>query len=397
MIPARMGSKRVKLKNLREIDGIPLIEYIITAAKKSGIFDEIYINSESEVFKGIAEKHEIKFYKRSEALAQDDVTNDAFAFDFLENVKCETLIQLLPTSPFISAETIQEFVQTMYDNKYETLISVRKNQIECVYDGKPVNFDDKQITLPSQQLEPVYSYACGIMGWNSEAYKKNYNKYKAAYHGGDSKIGTFVLSGYEIVDIDEESDFKLAEVIAKANKDSMKFIIPVGKLSPEKAKESLKQLFDSYKEELNIETDVPSILEKDGVKHNDLHDANKEVVNVNDIIAGMPESSWSKRLVDTESNSMCLICQSPGEGNRRHYHAEWNEWWFIIQGEWIFEVEDRKIIVKKGDLVFIEKGKVHRIEATGTGPAIRMAVSRADVGHIYVESVDPVLFNRMLR
>ena len=171
MIPARMGSKRVKLKNLREIDGIPLIEYIITAAKKSGIFDEIYINSESEVFKGIAEKHEIKFYKRSEALAQDDVTNDAFAFDFLENVKCETLIQLLPTSPFISAETIQEFVQTMYDNKYETLISVRKNQIECVYDGKPVNFDDKQITLPSQQLEPVYSYACGIMGWNSEAYK----------------------------------------------------------------------------------------------------------------------------------------------------------------------------------------------------------------------------------
>ena len=50
MIPARLGSKRVKKKNLRLIDGIPLIQYIINAAKQSTeMLDEIYINSESEL------------------------------------------------------------------------------------------------------------------------------------------------------------------------------------------------------------------------------------------------------------------------------------------------------------------------------------------------------------
>ena len=45
MIPARLGSKRVKNKNLKIIDGISLIRHIVNAAKKSSILDEIYINS----------------------------------------------------------------------------------------------------------------------------------------------------------------------------------------------------------------------------------------------------------------------------------------------------------------------------------------------------------------
>ena len=62
MIPARMGSKRVPKKNLRKILGKQLIQYPIDAAKEAGVFDEIYINSESDVFKDIAEKSGIKFH-----------------------------------------------------------------------------------------------------------------------------------------------------------------------------------------------------------------------------------------------------------------------------------------------------------------------------------------------
>jgi len=43
MIPARLGSKRIKKKNLRLIDGLPLIQYIVNAAKASSLLDEIYI------------------------------------------------------------------------------------------------------------------------------------------------------------------------------------------------------------------------------------------------------------------------------------------------------------------------------------------------------------------
>ena len=49
-----MGSTRVKNKNLRLIDGIPLVQYIVNAAKISTMVNDIYINSESTKFAGIA-------------------------------------------------------------------------------------------------------------------------------------------------------------------------------------------------------------------------------------------------------------------------------------------------------------------------------------------------------
>lgn len=397
MIPARLGSKRIPKKNLREINGKPLICYIIEAAVKSKCFDEIYLNSEAEAeFAPIARQYGIKFYKRPENLASDTATNDHFTMDFFENVECDAMVQLLPTSPFITPDQVKSFVKQYVNEKLDTLISVKNVQIECLYDGKPINFDAQSITLPSQELKPVQAYACGLMAWGKTNYMRNYINYGAGYHGGDGRIGTFVMDGFSTVDIDVEDDFKIAEVIAKSQAESsyeeeIWFVDSSELPNPEKPSSTFV--------DTHTEVDVPSILKKDGVRVNDLFDANKEIVSVQEVIDSMPkDKSWSKRLVDTESNSMCLICQFPGEGNRTHYHSDWNEWWYIVQGEWIFEIEGQKKIVKKGDLVFIAKNRVHRIECTGDGPAIRMAVSRADVGHIYVEPpIDPVLFNRMLR
>ena len=93
--------------------------------------------------------------------------------------------------------------------------------------------------------------------------------------------------------------------------------------------------------------------------------------------------SWSKRVIDSESNSMTIISQLPGEGNRLHYHPDWNEWWYILDGKWEWEIEGYKRIVSQGDIVFMPKNKKHKITAIGNKPAIRMAVSRSDVAHIY--------------
>ena len=49
MIPDRLGSKWVKNKNLRLINGKPLIQYIIDSAKKSKYLKEIYINSDASI------------------------------------------------------------------------------------------------------------------------------------------------------------------------------------------------------------------------------------------------------------------------------------------------------------------------------------------------------------
>ena len=143
MIPARMGSQRVKQKNIRLLNGKPLISHIVNTAVKSKVFNEIYINSESEVFKETAEYYKINFYKRPNHLSSNDATNDDFVLDFIKNVDGDLLVQLLCTSPFISVNEIKSFIQEIKDNNLDTLISVKNEQIECVYDGKPINFDEK--------------------------------------------------------------------------------------------------------------------------------------------------------------------------------------------------------------------------------------------------------------
>ena len=135
----------------------------------------------------------------------------------------------------------------------------------------------------------------------------------------------------------------------------------------------------------HIESDVPTILIRDGVVNNNLHNANQPVVSIDEIIAAQGKAvSWSYRVVNSDSNSATVILQLPGEGNRRHYHPNWNEWWYILDGEWIWEIDGKELIIKKGEVVFIEKGKIHKITASGNKPAIRLAVSREDIPHIYV-------------
>lgn len=371
MIPARLGSQRVPKKNLRLLDGKPLISYILESAIKSKIFSKIYINSEDEIFKDIANKYNCDFYKRPAYLASNSATNDEFAFDFLENVPCDTLVQLLPTSPFITSESIIAFANELIDTNLDTLISVNRIQIECINKDIPINFQRTDQTLPSQQLTPIFSYACGIMGWNAYCYKQNMKSFKAAYHGALSNTGYFELTGFETIDIDNEFDFQLAEAIILSKK-------------------SIIRTPDYYSVEIeHSESDVPSILEKDGVKFLEkLDEGYHSLYNIDEIIHSMPNDiSWSKRVINTENNSATLICQLPGEGNRLHYHSDWNEWWYIIDGQWEWLIEGEVTIVKKGDIVFIEKGKHHKITATGTKPAIRLAVSREDVKHIYPKNV----------
>ncbi len=135
----------------------------------------------------------------------------------------------------------------------------------------------------------------------------------------------------------------------------------------------------------NIEKNVIKILKKDGIRDNDFSKENKLITNIADLVKNKKKiNSWSHRLVNTESNSATIICQQPGEGNRMHYHSNWNEWWLIIDGKWEFVIGKQKKILVKNDLILIKKNKVHKITAIGKKPAIRLAVSRGDVDHIYV-------------
>jgi len=371
MIPARLGSTRVKNKNLRLVNKKPLIQYIIDSAKKSKYLDDICINSEALIFKQLADHNNINFYKRDEELASDTATNDDFALDYINNVECDILIQLLATSPFLSPDDIDGFITKMIKDNFDTMISVSDVRIESIFKNKPINFDQKKQTPPSQMLEPVKAYACGIMGWKTENFVKNVEKYGAAYHGGDGKIGFYEIKGYSTVDIDNEEDFILAEAIAKSKEISV----------------SEPKYYNTEVDEEIFDANVARILEGDGVSTNTQNLYNQQKVCITNLVEKYGrENSWSHTLINSPSNSATLIAQLPGEGNRIHYHHDWDEWWYIVEGEWEFWIEGEKMKIAKGEIIFIERNKKHKITASGSQMAIRLAVSRYDVDHVYEEN-----------
>jgi CMP-N,N'-diacetyllegionaminic acid synthase len=371
MIPARLGSKRIHDKNIRLIAGKPLVSYIIESVIESGAFslDEIYLNSESEIMKFIADDYGINFYKRPEKFSSDAATNDDFLLDFINNINCDLVFQFLPTSPFVSPSDIREFYDSMIESDYDTLISMTNVQIECMFENRPLNFKQKEKTPPSQSIEPVKAYACGLMAWVADKFKENMTEYNSGYHGGDGKTGFFTIGGFASVDIDTVDDFLLAERIMDSLNNTQY-------IEPEYYN---PKLHSGVRSEVN----VPLILKNDGVEKDNYEEENRLITNIDTLLENEPNDSWMHRLVNTENNSCCIIHQRPGEGNRRHYHPSWNEWWYILKGQWDFEIEGEIRRVRKGDLVFIPKNKWHCITCVGDEPAARLAVSRADVAHVY--------------
>jgi len=363
MIPARLGSQRIKQKNLKILNGKKLIEHIIDTAKKINLFNEIYINSESLIFKDIAKEKQIKFYKRKKILASNTALNDDFALDFFNNIDCDVMIQLLPTAPLLSSETIEKFINYFIEHKLDTLISTKIIRIECIYKKKPINFISKKKTPPSQDLEPIRAYACGVMGWRKKKFIQNMKDFDCAYHGPTGKTSYFDIPDIESVDIDYEHDFKIAESIINSG--------------------VIKSNQDNNKSSIS-DNNVSRILKEDGVLSNILDQVNKERVSIEEIIKDKPKNkSWSHRIIDSKSNSATLIAQAKGEGNRRHYHPDWDEWWYIVKGKWKWEIEGKEFLIKKGDVVFIQRNKKHKITSMSKTLAIRLAVSRSDVNHVY--------------
>ncbi len=368
MIPARLGSKRVKSKNLRLLDGKPLVCHVADKARAAGVFDGIYINSEADVFEPLCREYGVSFYRRPLPLAADDATNDMFVLDFIDHVPCDIIVQINPTSPLISIEEICDFVAMIKEGGYDTLHGVKQEQIEGIFDGQPLNFDPLKNMPRSQDLKPVTLFSSGIMAWRTGNYRQNIKNLGAATYGGSGKIGYFTLKGFSTIDIDHEEDFQLAELAIAYQKNSAKF-------SPQ---------YYGTQEGLRFEKDVNDILLRDGVAANDFTLENRMIVNLKDIVRTQDNTkSWSRRVINTENNSATLISQMPGEGNRLHHHNDWNEWWYIVAGQWEFEIEGTTHIVKEGDVVLIEKNKWHKITAIGQTPAVRLAVSRDKVAHIY--------------
>jgi CMP-N-acetylneuraminic acid synthetase len=164
MIPARMGSQRLPKKNLAFLDGVPLIVRAIRKCKAVGLFDEIWVNSEHPDFGDIAEAEGVNFHHRPEALGDNAATSEQFVTEFLQKHECTYVVQVHSIAPLLSEADTRAFVETLHGGEYDAIMSVVDENLECLYQGAPVNFTFDEKTN-SQDLEPVRRIVWAITAW----------------------------------------------------------------------------------------------------------------------------------------------------------------------------------------------------------------------------------------
>lgn len=213
VVPVRLGSRRVQAKNLRMLAGRPLMSYVIDAMRQSATFDQIFVNSESELVGQVASRLGVDFYQRRPELATSASLIDDYLYDFICTVPCDVLAVVNPTSPFLTAEDINNAVEQFLSSGVDTQLCCQNVRTHSFVDGKPVNFSTDGQHPRSQDIPPVQALNFAITIWNAHAFRA---QYEAKHHGVyTGKLGFFAVEGLSALDIDWEEDFRLAEMIMR--------------------------------------------------------------------------------------------------------------------------------------------------------------------------------------
>ena len=221
MIPARIGSERLKYKNLALINGKPLISYAINSVKQSKLVDEVYINSDDNIFSEIASRYGINFYLRPKKLGSSKTLSDDVVNDFMIKHKSELLLWINPIAPLQDYKDIDKCISFFLKNKSDSLITVSNKKRHFYYNKKPVNFNIKNKFNKTQDLPPLEEFVYTIMMWRNKKFLHFYNKKNYALTCG--KFITFPVKQPSGFIIKDSFDLKLAELILKNKTTKVKY------------------------------------------------------------------------------------------------------------------------------------------------------------------------------
>ena len=216
VIPARGGSKGIKKKNIRLVNGKPLISYTIEKAQACHLITDIIVSTDDHDIKEVVKNHHCDYILRSKENARDESTIESVLFEVLEGVKqtYDVVIVLQPTSPIREVEDIDNVIKMfLNDTSLESVVSVvelndihpaRMYTLSNELDMIALNKDAERNRR--QDLKPVYLRNGAIYAATVESLLKNkklISDNKKAYIMPESKW----------LNIDTQRDILIAEVI----------------------------------------------------------------------------------------------------------------------------------------------------------------------------------------
>jgi CMP-N-acetylneuraminic acid synthetase len=220
VVPARGGSKGVKLKNIRTINGVPLVALVGQVVKELSYVDRVVVSTDHPEIAAIARGAGLDApFMRPEELSGDfvgdwAVLNHALGeCERLDGRQYEVVVMLQPTSPFRKPHHVTAAVEKLIKGRYDAVWTVSETDSKAhplkqlvIRDDMLDYYDPAGATIIArQQLNPVY-YRNGM----AYAITRDCIIKKKSIKGDKT---SFVLIDEPMVDIDTEFDFKLAEFV----------------------------------------------------------------------------------------------------------------------------------------------------------------------------------------
>ncbi len=201
VIPARAGSKGIPNKNIRIINGKPLIYYSINNALNSKYITDIIVTTDSEAVRLIANQMKVRCKQRDTKLCGDNITLDSVIYDAIpKNKTWDYIVTMQPTSPTLKVETLDSAIKYSIDNNLDTVISVINSPHLSWSEKNGVKFPNYVERLNRQYLPPCYMETGAFV----------ISKYSIVTN--DTRIGkkvdVYEVSENESQDIDNFSDLQ---------------------------------------------------------------------------------------------------------------------------------------------------------------------------------------------
>jgi CMP-N,N'-diacetyllegionaminic acid synthase len=226
IIPARSGSKGLKDKNIRMLNGKPLLAYTIQAAQESNLFDEIMVSTDSKEYAEIAERYGAKVpFLRNYVLSNDtasswDVVKDVIARYKDLGIEFDTIALLQPTSPLRTSKDILGGYEVMRTKDANFVVAV------CEMDHSPLwsnilpdnasmemFIPPEVVQLPRQSLPTYYRINGALYIIKVDYLIRSTDLYA-------NKSYASVMSKKNSLDIDDQLDFIVAEILISNITDS---------------------------------------------------------------------------------------------------------------------------------------------------------------------------------
>ena len=216
IITARGGSKRIPGKNIKNFCGKPIIAYSIEAALKSGLFSEVMVSTDSQKIAQIAQEYGASVpFMRSAKTADDYATTSDVIMEVMDNYKklgrtFEYICCIYPTAPFVTAQKLIA-AQTIMEEKHPVMVmpmtafSYPPQRCYVMNDDGFMGYKYPQYSRTrSQDLENM-RLSIIIPVYNAE-------KYLALHGQVNEGVMPIIVSELEVQDIDNEDDWKIAEL-----------------------------------------------------------------------------------------------------------------------------------------------------------------------------------------